>query len=203
MPARRFIETIRVVDGELQLWAYHRERIERTLGVVAQAWLRRYEPEIVRFLASRQEISRVGLHKLRFEYDDSAIYLISLVPYSPRRVERLIPAAISDIDCYRYKWADRSSLEVPSELRAELGQDPTAELVFTYQGLLTDTRYSNIVLDMGEGRLLTPELPLLCGVMRQYLLDEGRIQTEKLGLEELCRAQAFYLINALMPLPNT
>lgn len=201
MPARRFIETIRVLDGELQLWAYHRERIERTLGVAAQAWLRRYEPEIRHFLASYQDKPLLGVYKLRFEYDDRAIYLISLEPYSPRRVERLIPTPISDIDCYRYKWADRSCLEPPLELRAELEQDPSAELIFTHQGLLTDTRYSNIVLDMGEGRLLTPERPLLSGVMRQYLLDEGRIQTAKLGLEELGEARAFHLINALMPLP--
>lgn len=201
MSARRFIETIRVLNGELQLWAYHRERIERTLGVAAQAWLRRYEPEIRHFLASYQDKPLLGVYKLRFEYDDRAIYLISLEPYSPRRVERLIPTPISDIDCYRYKWADRSCLEAPSELRAELEQDPSAELIFTHQGLLTDTRYTNIVLDMGEGRLLTPERPLLSGVMRQHLLDEGRIQTAKLGLEELGEARAFYLINALMPLP--
>lgn len=192
-----------MLDGELQLWAYHRERIERTLGVAAQAWLRRYEPEIRHFLASYQDKPLLGVYKLRFEYDDRAIYLISLEPYSLRRVERLIPTPISDIDCYRYKWADRSCLEAPLELRAELEQDPSAELVFTHHGLLTDTRYSNIVLDMGEGRLLTPERPLLSGVMRQYLLDEQIVREASLTVNDLVLAHSLYLVNALMPLSQS
>lgn len=196
---RRFIETIRLVDGVPQLLLYHEQRIVRTLAEGGQR-----PPFVLSALVDAiiedcgQSLE--GVYKLRFEYDASAVYVPSCVPYKPREVRRLIPCPIDSLGAYRHKWADRSGLAVPSEVQAQLDADPTAEVVFTYEGRLTDTRYSNIALLNHEGSWLTPDTPLLRGVMRQSLLDSGRIREAPLNSEDLAHCQAFRLINAMLPL---
>ncbi|MDY3090475.1 MAG: aminotransferase class IV [Porphyromonas sp.] len=195
---RRFIETIRLVDGVPQLLPYHEQRIVRTLAEGGQR-----PPfvlsELVESIVADCTQGLEGVYKLRFEYDASAVYVPSCVPYKPREVRCLIPCPIDSLGAYRHKWADRSGLAVPSEVQAQLDADPTAELIFTYEGRLTDTRYSNIVLQDAEGHWLTPDTPLLRGVMRQSLLDSGRIREVPLNSEDLAHCQAFRLINAMLP----
>lgn len=190
-----FIESIRVEEGKAQLLDYHKERIARSLAHVGAKpffCLEDHVGELIEWVGYPLE----DVCKLRFEYDTQYIYNASISPYTPRRVTRLIPVELGDGACYRYKWCNRDVLQAPPSLTLQSEE----ELIFVCEGRLTDTRYSNIVLDMGDGIWLTPERPLLEGVMRQHLLDEGRIQRAELGLRELETCRAFRLINAMLPL---
>lgn len=194
----RLIESIRVAGGRAELLEYHRERIERSLHAFG------YKPTFDLAALADEAIYKAkayeGVYKLRFEYNGQSVNTPTLTPYTPRVVERLIPCPIDDVACYTHKWADRSALEAPKPYSSLLDAEPTSELIYTYEGLLTDTRYSNIILDMGDGRWLTPEQPLLRGVMRQYLLDNGLIHTAELRVSDLDMCQRFRLINAMLPL---
>lgn len=194
----RFIESIRVDGGRAELLEYHRERVERSLrafGCKPSFGLNTLVDEAIQHANAYE-----GVYKLRFEYSGQGADMPSLTAYTPREVHRLIPCPIEDINCYAYKWADRSALLAPEPYRSLLDAEPTCELIYTYEGLLTDTRYSNIILDMGDGRWLTPERPLLRGVMRQYLLDSGLIHTAELRASDLQACKSFRLINAMLPL---
>lgn len=196
---QRLIESIRLVDGVAQLLPYHRERIERSLhylGAKSFFCLEEYIQQII----TQSDCELAGVYKLRFEYDTTALYEPSCVLYSPRVVSKLIPYEIQTIDCYTMKWADRQCLMPSVELSKHLLLEPESEVIFTYKGLLTDTRYSNIALELSEGQWFTPRTPLLKGTMRQYLLDSGKLQEADLGLEELANCRSFKLINAMLPL---
>lgn len=190
-----FIETIRLVDGKAQLLDYHQERMERSLRALSSS-LSISLPMYVQNLIERTERPLEGIYKLRFEYDTRGLYAGSITPYTPKQIDRLVPWEVDCLDFYEYKYRDRSRLNVHAEMKLT----PNEEVVFTCQGMLSDTSYSNILLDMGDGQWLTPEQPLLRGVMRQYLLDTKQISEAPLDIEDLAHCCRFRLINAMLPL---
>lgn len=196
--SRRLIESLRVAGGKAQLLSYHKERMERSLLALGASPFLDLE-NYVRSLIERYQPREDCTYKLRFEYDTTAIYEPSCTLYIPRRVDRLIPYEIEDIDCYNLKWADRRCLEPSPAIYQRLEEEPHTELILTHQGLLTDTRYSNIALQLDEGQWLTPTRPLLKGTMRQYLLDRGIIKEANLSIDDLERCRRFRLINAMLP----
>jgi branched-subunit amino acid aminotransferase/4-amino-4-deoxychorismate lyase len=59
---------------------------------------------------------------------------------------------------------------------------------------LLETATSNIAIQAGTGKWITPKLdrektPFLDGVMRRYLLDQGSIQEGELRIEDLVHAK--------------
>lgn len=196
-PIARFIESIRCVCGEPQLLPLHEERMLRTLSVFAP------EGGLNKRLRARglidilspyiTELSTEPCVKLRYLYDAEGIYALSHEVYTPRVIRHIRLVELPDSASYTHKWEDRRLLEV-----AALASDE--EVLFVRRGLLTDTRFSNIVLRLGS-ELLTPSEPLLRGVMREHLLRSGRIRSARLTPQDWAKAEAHYLINAMLPLP--
>jgi para-aminobenzoate synthetase/4-amino-4-deoxychorismate lyase len=74
------------------------------------------------------------------------------------------------------------------------------DLIFWNQdGFITETGIANVVIDMSDGRLVTPPVHcgLLAGVLRSCLLKEAVLQEEMISLEQLRSARAVYLINSV------
>ena len=72
------------------------------------------------------------------------------------------------------------------------------EIFFNKNGELTEGSRSNIVLLMA-GQLFTPpiESGLLNGVLRQKMIDEGKLKEKKLYLEDLKKAEKIFCINSV------
>jgi para-aminobenzoate synthetase/4-amino-4-deoxychorismate lyase len=73
------------------------------------------------------------------------------------------------------------------------------DLVFMNQrGEVTESLRANLVVEL-DGELLTPpvESGLLPGVLRETLLEEGRVGTRVLTRGDVERASRIYLINAV------
>lgn len=194
----RFIETIRYQFGRLHLVDLHENRMKRTLraqrqpspllSVLEQYGLKRMlEPYLIG-LSAKECI------KLRFTYDIDQLDTPTLVSYTPRLIKYVKLIDLPDTASYEYKWENRSLLEVEGLASEE-------EVLFVRNGLLTDTRFSNIVLRL-SGELLTPECPLLHGVMREYLIGLGRIRTASLTPMHWVQAESYHFINAMLPLPE-
>lgn len=189
----RFIESIRVEKGSVQLLSYHQRRIEQSLiylgsskhipsaQEIATSLLEMYKPEVDK------------IYKLRFVYDTQGVYDPSLSLYKSKAIHGLHLAKIDTLDCYAYKWQDRTVLSHPLI-------DAEHEVIFMHQGYITDTSFSNIVLEMEDGQMLSPRRPLLRGLMRQYLLDRELIALADLREEDLKACQRIHLINAMLPL---
>jgi para-aminobenzoate synthetase/4-amino-4-deoxychorismate lyase len=71
-------------------------------------------------------------------------------------------------------------------------------LLWNQRGELTETTTANVVLSL-DGRLVTPPVQsgLLAGALRTELLETGMVQEQVLGVNDLARCQAIYLVNSL------
>lgn len=71
-------------------------------------------------------------------------------------------------------------------------------LLWNEAGELTESTIANVVAEI-EGELITPPVScgLLAGVMRSYLLREGKVQEGVIHKEDLKRIDSLYLINSV------
>lgn len=124
----------------------------------------------------------------------TAITACRAIPYTVRDIHSLLLIELPDHIDYADKWSDRTCF-APLSALCEEGQEP----LLIRDGLLTDTTYSNVVIEM-NGEYLTPSRPLLFGTRRQYYLDQGLIRTADLSIQDCLSADRIHLVNAMMPL---
>ena len=94
---------------------------------------------------------------------------------------------------YSHKFEDRTKFE------KHLRESKADEILIIKNGLVTDTSFTNIIFSDGT-KYFTPSTPLLKGTKRARLIEEGIIQVEEIGLNDIQKFQHFYLINALLDL---
>ncbi|MDO4691983.1 MAG: aminotransferase class IV [Porphyromonadaceae bacterium] len=193
------VESIRIEGGQLQLLPLHEARMLRTLGELAP------EGRLLTMLKQRGLFVLLEAYlpehlpeartKLRFVYGADTMEPPTLTPYQPREIGCIRPVSLPDGASYRHKWLDRSVLVRPEALATD------EEPLYVVAGRITDTSYTNVALRIG-GLWRTPASPLLAGVMRAHLLEQGLILPEVLTPDDLERADAIRLFNAMMPLED-
>lgn len=186
-PADEFVETIRVVDGEPQALEAHQERMNRTLA--------RFAPGMVGGLRieAGNIICGAGVWKARVVYAPSlGTVRYEAAPYQMKQIRTLRLVSCDDID-YSFKSTDRSALAALHEMRGEAD-----EVIIVKNGELTDTSYANLAIWDGS-RWLTPERPLLCGIMRSHLIDSGVLSTARLTPGDLAPDTPIAIFNAMIP----
>ena len=180
-----FIETIKVLDGEVKNLPCHQARFERTrsemLGLKKHPQL---DNEIHVPLTAKQ-----GLFKCRILYDHREVR-VEFHPHIKPEISSL-KLVSSDQISYAYKSADRSALSALFKHR-----DSCDDILIIKKGRITDSYFANVVLWDGS-RWLTPEKPLLEGCMRASLLKTGVIDIADIQLKDLSQYKSIRLINAL------
>lgn len=194
-----YVETIRFSSDRFHLLPYHQQRLDRTLeetGIDSPIDLSHIlgsHIEGIRDLIDKTETTTV---KCRVVYSDR-IESVEYHPYTPRQIRSLKIVECDDID-YHLKSLDRTVLSRLHDARGEAD-----EVIISKGGLITDTSYSNLIFCNGE-TFLTPETPLLKGVMRQWLLDNGLVHTYPLTEKDILPGNSLgissvILINAMLP----
>ena len=184
----QYIESLRVVDGHICNLAYHQQRMNRTrLEVFGQP-----TPLLLNDVFKAIKAPS-GLVKLRFIYDETGIHDMSCTPYKRKEIRSLHLVYDDNIN-YPYKSTDRSTL---NELKKQQGD--CDEILIVRNNHLTDTSYTNIALYDGE-QWFTPSTPLLCGTMRQRLLDCGLLQEREISVSDIPNYQYISLFNAMISL---
>ena len=180
-----FIETIKVLDGEVMNLPCHQARFERTrsemLGLKKHPQL---DNEIHVPLTAQR-----GLFKCRILYDHSEVR-VEFHPHIKPEISSL-KLVSSDQISYAYKSADRSALSALFNQRGSCD-----DILIIKKGRITDSYFANVVLWDGF-RWLTPVKPLLEGCMRASLLKAGVINTADIQLKDLPLYKSIRLINAL------
>lgn len=182
----RFVETIRVENGEPARLPLHQARLDATLHHFAPAASR---PELATLLHG---CPAAGLYKARVVYDLQGTTEVDFQPYAVRPVRTLRLVEDDAVD-YAFKYENRSALNALRDRRA--GCD---EVIIVRNGLLTDTSYTNLALFDGTG-WFTPCTPLLRGTRRRYLLERGVLQERDLRPADLPRYSSLCLFNAMIP----
>ncbi len=184
----QYIESLRVVDGHICNLAYHQQRMNKTrLEMFGQP-----TPLLLNDVLKGIKAPS-GLVKLRFIYDETGIHDMSCTPYKRKEIRSLHLVYDDNIN-YPYKSTDRSTL---NELKKQQGD--CDEILIVRNNHLTDTSYTNIALYDGE-QWFTPSTPLLCGTMRQRLLDCGLLQEREISVSDIPNYQYISLFNAMISL---
>ena len=193
----KFIESLKLIDGELQNIELHQQRIDITskaFGISKRLDLR----DLV-LINENNKLTQ----KCRIVYSNNS-YSVDISDYKPRKIESLKLVFDNDID-YSFKFEDRKRLEQLYNQRGECSdisgefsviRAECSDILIVKNGLITDTSYSNVVLFDGKD-YFTPSSYLLNGTMRQYLLRKGAIKEKLIGVKDLKQYTNLFIINAL------
>lgn len=186
MNTPRFIESIRVCDGKFCSLEWHLRRMRQTIAY----WQYPLDLSILSWQVPEELGS--GIFKCRIVYD-SQIREITYSPYQPRII-RSLQLVDGDALDYAFKYEDRSAIMRLLQLK-----ESCDDILITKGGYITDTSYSNVVLENSEG-LFVPHTFLLNGTRRQRLLSEGIVRERAIRPSDLGQYHRLYLINALIGL---
>lgn len=186
MNTPRFIESIRVCDGKFCSLEWHLRRMRQTIAY----WQYPLDLSILSWQVPEELGS--GIFKCRIVYD-SQIREITYSPYQPRII-RSLKLVDGDALDYAFKYEDRSVIMRLLQLK-----ESCDDILITKGGYITDTSYSNVVLENSEG-LFVPHTFLLNGTRRQRLLSEGIVRERAIRPSDLGQYHRLYLINALIGL---
>ena len=186
MNTPRFIESIRVCDSKFCSLEWHLRRMRQTIAY----WQYPLDLSILSWQVPEELGSEI--FKCRIVYD-SQIREMTYSPYQPRIIRSLKLVDGDELD-YAFKYEDRSVIMRLLQLK-----ESCDDILITKGGYITDTSYSNVVLENSEG-LFVPHTFLLNGTRRQRLLSEGIVRERAIRPSDLGQYHRLYLINALIGL---
>lgn len=187
MEGEQLLETIRLVNGQCPLLAYHQARVDRSRKVLFPK-----KPQLkLKKILAELDLPDSGTHKLRLLYG-IGVDRYEVKDYGPREVRKI---RLLDGNGLRYakKYADRESIEAGFARRRDCD-----DVLFIQHGFVTDTSYANVALFDGQ-HWYTPSAPMLRGTRRAKLLAEGTLKAAVIREKDLANFKKIRLINAMLP----
>ncbi|MCX8490338.1 MAG: aminotransferase class IV [Cyclobacteriaceae bacterium] len=182
----RFIETIKLLDGQFFHLAYHQRRMDQT---IKKFFDQKNAIHLKDQLAS-QSFLKEGLFKCRIVYDKT-ISSVEFFSYTIKPVRSLKVVHANAIE-YAYKFEARDQL---LELYDQRGQHD--EIIIVKNNLITDASYANLIFFDGVN-WITPNSYLLDGTMRQILIDQQKIKPAQITLSDITNFEKVKLINSML-----
>jgi Branched-chain amino acid aminotransferase/4-amino-4-deoxychorismate lyase len=182
-----FFETIKVLNGCMMNLDLHMARLTKTV----QHFFPNCSPPILSIAVP--PMYQHGLYRCRITYSQK-IEHVEFIPYVRRQITTL---SLIDAPTLNYSWksCDRSGLEA---LKTASGHD---EVIIVKNDTITDTTFSNLVFESAAG-LFTPTTFLLPGVQRSKLISEGVVRETTITVNDLCKYNRVFLINAMLDLDD-
>jgi len=177
-----FLETIKILDGEVYNLEYHQARYERVLSSLGVSEYKKLEDFI--------EPPEWGLYRCRVLYDAQSIE-VEYHAYRKRDISSFKLIFDNEIE-YSQKSTERDSIELLFAQKEEAD-----EVLIIKNLLVTDTSIANIAF-FRDGSWITPKEPLLKGTTRERLLDEGKIVEADIKANELRTFSKIALLNAMV-----
>lgn len=188
-----FLESIRLKDSHPTLISYHQERINRTAEYFG------FDAFEIPCLSELCPVRcREGVTKCRLLYNSEGLERIEFESYSIRLISTLQLVNADETFDYSFKYADRSALN--ALINNVQGAD---EIIIVREGkYISDCSFANLAL-LKDGLWYTPNRPLLAGVQRAFLIDEGRLIPKDIIVDDLQDYEGLKLINAMLPLDES
>ena len=185
MENQQFIESIKLLNGDVYHLAYHQERVCRTFS--------HFFPS-EKVLSLQESISKIALpaigkYKIRIVYSKDNL-IVEIHPYHIKPINTIKCVNADEYD-YSYKFLNREFLNT---LKQTSGAD---EVIFLKNGKVTDSSYANIIFFDGK-QWLTPSFFLLNGTCRQRLLNEGKITEAPIHYTDIHNFEQIGFINAML-----
>jgi 4-amino-4-deoxychorismate lyase len=180
------LESILLIDGKFPLLDYHQARMDYTaksyfghkIKLPLQDWIASFP------------FPKIGKFKCRMLYGKT-IQLPEYHPYELKAIKSLKITEANDLE-YNLKYSDRIALNKLFDSRGT-----ATDVLIVKHGLITDTSYCNIAFFNGND-WFTPAQPLLKGVRRALLLDQGLIKEADIEVSDLGKFSHFKCFNAMI-----
>lgn len=182
----RFLETIKLLDGNFFRLPLHQQRVNRAF---TECYPKTKVPDLISIIQN-SDFPLNGLYKCRILFNKND-YKIEFEPYVRKEISSL-QLISTKIQTFYYKPADRSVYQQAFKLRKNCD-----DVLLVRDGLITDTSYANIAFFNGVN-WITPEIPLIYGVNRASLLAEQKIVALPVKISDLSNFQFFRLFNAMI-----
>jgi 4-amino-4-deoxychorismate lyase len=186
----KLIETLRSENGDFDNLSLHHHRLNLSRKELFDV---KDEIDLASVLQAEKPkigFSKTGLHKCRIIYSEK-IESIELLPYQLPDIQTLKPVFDNRIH-YSYKYLDRSNLEY---LYSQKGN--CDDILIIKNDLITDSYFANLLF-FNDKEWITPAKPLLKGTRRTQLLDEEKIKTADIRVQDLEHFSKVRLINAMI-----
>lgn len=180
----RYIETIRIENGQIYNLPYHNRRMNETRWNIFQA---ADELDLSDYIHPEAYQDRT---KCRVVYEQEIVE-VEYAPYSIRQVSSLHIVEDNTLS-YRYKSTDRDALN-----KLFTSRGVADDVLILRNGLLTDTSICNIAL-WNDERWFTPSCPLLQGTKRASLMDDGKLFPLEIKVDDLKFYSRIRLFNAMI-----
>lgn len=180
----RFIETIRIEQGEIHNLQYHNKRLNETRR---NFWKGCSLIDLSEYIHPDYSEATTKCRVVYREKVEDIIY----VPYVIRQVNNL-QLVYSDTIEYAYKSTSREEINTLFSQRGT--QD---DVLIIKNGLITDTSIANVALFDGK-MWCTPKNPLLKGTKRTELLSRNVIIEKEIKQEALFSYSQIVLFNAMI-----
>jgi len=181
----QLFETIRITDGSPVNLDLHDLRLNRSRR---KLYGLNDELRLSDYIRVPDEC-RSGVFRCRVIYGQE-IVSTEFTPYVPAIV-RTLRLVHADTLVYDHKYLDRSGLT------GLINRDIADDILIVRDDCATDTSYSNIAFSDGK-QWVTPDIPLLCGTMRERLLLDGVMKSKRITVDVLFQFTHFRLINAML-----
>ena len=182
MKRSSYLETIKLVDGEIYNIEYHQKRYESvldSLGVGKKEDLSKYiNPP------------KFGIYRCRLVYTHNDID-VSYHEYKKREINSLKLVFNNDIE-YSQKLENRDEINALFELREDCD-----DILIIKNLLICDTSIANVAF-YKDGKWFTPKEPLLKGTTRARLIDEGKIIESDIKVQDIRSFSKVALLNAMI-----
>ena len=179
-----FLETLKVVDGEVLHLEYHQQRVD----AVFRSFDKYPSLELQNYIS---DIPKPGIYRCRVVYDLALRVFVEFLPYTVKNIKTLKLIEANHID-YRYKYSDREQLQQLFEQRGVCD-----DVLIIKNGCVTDTSIANIALYDGT-RWVTPKNPLLEGTTRRRYIENGFLKEKVIKIEDLQGFTQVALLNAMV-----
>lgn len=180
---QKFIESICFKNRTYQNVDLHQDRINRTFT----HFFKGKNPIVLDTILPKIDLE--GTYKVRMVYDAESED-VEFIEYKKRSINSL-----KIIDCkpfdYAFKYENRNKIEKLTEA------SNADDIIMSFNGEIKDSSYANLAFWDGS-EWLTPENPLLEGVKRTQLLEEGKIKKAPIRVTELDAFEKISLINAML-----
>jgi 4-amino-4-deoxychorismate lyase len=181
----QFIESIRIKEGRIERLDYHQSRVNRTLLNFGKSPFLQLNGII-----TPNALNASGVVKCRVKYDLQQVLDITYSAYAVKKISSISLVELEGRK-YDFKYADRDWI---TNLLLNAGTD---EIIMTDQGIVKDASYANLAFYDGEC-WYTPQIPLLEGTQRAFLLEANKIQVSEIRTSNLHQYQMVKFINAMM-----
>jgi len=178
-----FLETIKIVDGEIFNLEYHQKRYESVLAALGAKEIQNLKEFI--------NPPEWGLYRCRLVYDAHSVE-VTFHEYKKREIRTLKVIFENEIE-YVYKSTAREKIDALFQQRKECD-----DILIIKELFVTDTSIANIAFQTFDGKWITPKNPLLKGTTRARLLDEGKIIERDIKVHELRSFSKVALLNAMI-----